>query len=109
MKDMRKIMGTLIGILGFIVAIAGLTYAMYQANTRKDNIIGGHDCQEIISYTKGTDVLESSGVGLKEVNDYTEGSVHTEITLYATCGTSEGTIYIHTNDNTTPMLLNNMR
>lgn len=109
MRDIRKIMGTLIGILGFIAAMAGLTYAMYVDTETNSNVVsGGHDCEEIVSYTKGADIAITSANALKEVTNYTESSAQTELTFYATCGTSIGTIYINTGTNTSSHLLENM-
>lgn len=96
MEDKRKIIGTLIGILGFVAAMAGLTYAMYTANVTNSNVItGGHNCINI-NYTNGNNIDAHE---LNFVDNYTESGAKTSITFYqdASCGNNEGTIYIYTN------------
>ena len=103
MEEKRKIIGTLIGILGFIVAIAGLTYAMYTTSVSSNTITGGHECITI-NYTKGEDVAASE---LNFVSNYTESPAQTEIVFYqdASCGNNLGTLYIYTNQNSSDSLI----
>lgn len=104
MEDKRKIIGTLIGILGFIAVMAGLTYAMYTIDDSNANVIkGGHECINI-SYAKGNDI---NATELNFVDVYTESAATTTITFYEdeTCGNYNGTIYIYTNESSSSSLL----
>lgn len=99
MEDKRKILGTLIGILGFVAVIAGLTYAMYTYSAKNTNTItGGHNCVTI-NYTKGNDVSANE---LNFVDNYNESPVYTTVTFSqdSSCGNSTGTIYVYTNETT---------
>jgi len=100
MKDIRKIIGTIIGILGFIASLAGLTYAMQTFSATNNNTVtGGHACEPIVSYAKGQDITLNNDTGLKETTDYKTSNANTTLTFYAApdCGTSKGTIYININ------------
>lgn len=98
MEDQRKILGTLLGILGFIAVMAGLTYAMYTVNiTNSNTISGGHECINI-NYSKTSDISVNE---LEQVDNYTETKATTKVTFYQNnsskdCGNSVGTIYIYT-------------
>lgn len=115
MEDKRKIIGTLLGILGFIAAMAGLTYAMYVTDITNTNVItGGRSdaCENTIDivYNKGTDINESE---VPLVNSYTETSTSTTITFHQNpnldCGKSIGQIHIHTNSSTSNNLINTLK
>lgn len=104
MEDKRKIIGTLIGILGFIAAMAGLTYAMYTANITNSNVItGGHNCINI-NYTNGNNIDANE---LNFVGNYTDSGAKTSITFYqdASCGNNVGTIYINTAEESSNSLI----
>ena len=98
MEDQRKILGTLLGILGFIAVMAGLTYAMYTVNiTNSNTISGGHECVNI-NYSKTSDISVSE---LEQVDNYTDTTATTTVTFNQNnsskdCGNSIGTIYIYT-------------
>ena len=98
MEEKRKILGTLLGILGFIAVMAGLTYAMYTTSqTNSNTIIGGHECVNI-NYSKTSNISVKE---LKQVDNYTETEATTKVTFYQNnssknCGNSVGTIYIYT-------------
>lgn len=102
MEDKRKIFGTLLGILGFIAVIAGLTYAMYTTSqTNSNTIAGAHECVNI-NYKKGTDINVTE---LEQVDSYTQTKASTVITFNqdnnnGDCGNSIGTIYINTQEAT---------
>lgn len=106
MEDKRKILGTLLGILGFIAVMAGLTYAMYTTSqTNSNTISGGHECVNI-NYKKGTDINVTE---LEQVDSYTETKASTIITFNqdntnGDCGNSVGTIYINTKEATSGVI-----
>ena len=106
MEDKRKILGTLLGILGFIAVMAGLTYALYTTNqTNSNTISGGHECVNI-NYEKGTDINVTE---LEQVDSYTETKASTIITFNQNntkgdCGNSIGTIYINTQEASTGLI-----
>ncbi len=106
MEDQRKILGTLLGILGFIAVMAGLTYAMYTVNiTNSNTISGGHECINI-NYSKTSDISVNE---LEQVDNYTDTKAITTVTFNQNnsskdCGNSLGTIYIYTNSAGTGLL-----
>ena len=105
MKDTRKIFGTLLGILGFIAVMAGLSYAMYVLFLSNNNVIAGrHDCMNIV-YNKGTDISASD---LEFVASYSQSSANTSIVFNESgqCQTkSIGTISFYTDSSTSSTLL----
>ena len=105
MKDIGKIIGAIIGILGFIAVIAGLSYALYAFSLNNNNTVNGsHDCIDI-QYAKGTDVDEHD---LNFVDSYLNSTAKTTITFNdsGNCKpTSVGTISIYTNPSTSNALL----
>ena len=105
MNDLRKIIGTVIGILLFVALIAGLTYALYTVTLNNASVTGGHQCITI-NYSKGTDISVNE---LEFVTSYTETPAYTTVTFYndGSCGAnSVGTISIYTNSNTSSVLTN---
>ena len=105
MEEKRKIFGLIIGIIGFIAVIAGLTYAYISINTTNNSTVDASlSCVDIV-YSKGTDV-EVSDVNF--VSGYTYSDVNTTVTFYKsnTCNSNvEGTISIYTNATTSSTLL----
>ena len=105
MRDMRKILGTIIGILAFIAVMAGLSYAIYAFLISNNSVVkGSHDCVDI-QYIKGTDVNESE---VDFVDSYTQTPVRTSIVFNETgncVAKSTGTISIYTNPATSSTLI----
>jgi len=108
MRDLRKILGTLIGIIGFIAAMAGLTYAMY---TFFDSATFGNSDAPLktcinISYEKGENVSANE---LDFQTTHIDSPIQTKLTFYQNaddeCGTNIGTIYINTSTSTSSSLL----
>lgn len=109
MRDLRKIIGTLIGIMGFIAAMAGLTYALQTFSAsgifgNTNNVLRG-SCVSI-NYQKGNDVTASE---LDFHSSHTESPIQTTITFYQNpseeCGNNIGTIHINTSSTTSSSLL----
>jgi len=94
MKDQRKIIGTLFGILAFIAIMSGLTYALYTFAEITDETATGETCFDI-SYNKGDDVNVSE---LDFVDNYTESAIKTIVTFHQKNCTAKnnGTIHINT-------------
>ena len=105
MRDIRKILGTLIGIIGFIAAMAGLTYAMYTFSEIDPNSITGKGCINI-NYIKGEDVSANE---IDFQTSHINSPVQTKLTFYQNateqCGKNNGTIYINTSTSTSSNLL----
>ena len=77
-EDIRKIVGTIIGIVCFIALIAGLTYAMYTYNVSNNTVVDASGSCVNIAYSKGIDVNTSS---VDFVSGYTYSDVNTTVTF----------------------------
>ena len=110
MKEKKKLLLTVLGVVIFIVTIAGITYAAFGWVTDPNTgYIGGtSDCFNI-SYVKGDDILDGS---LSFGTSYTDGlSVTVSAGLDTNCNIEQGigTLYLNTDDITSDELLGILR
>lgn len=103
MKNKTKLIGYSIGIVLFIVMLAGVSYAMYRKTLYNVNISGEiKNLDEYVVYSKGVNI--SSGT-LNPVSSYLDGT-STSIKFYKKNNTTYdiyGHIYFDINSMTTPL------
>ena len=95
--DKRKIFGTILGVILFILLIAGVTYAYISWTSEKINYKVGSKCFDIY-YEKGTDI---SGTMMPS-NDYTGGlSATVKMNISSSCDLkANGKLYLNTSEST---------
>lgn len=100
----RKIYGAILGILGFIALIAGITYAWFTWASGNTTISGSSGCFTI-QYTNGTAISGS----LSPSSDYTGGKTTTAtLNINSSCTTEgDATISLTTNPSSTIDLTGN--
>lgn len=98
-----KIIGTIIGILLFVVAIAGITYAFINWTSGNTNKVVESKCFEIF-YEKGNDVTGN----IMPSKDYTGGlSTTVKINVNSECDiNADGRLYLTTSEETSSNLFN---
>lgn len=93
-----KLIGTIIGIIVFISAIAGLTYAWFTWRSNNVNISGATGCFTI-DYTISQEIGATSAESLKLGTSYTDGK-YAEVTLSLNSActgiTGKGSLYLNT-------------
>jgi len=94
--EKRKIYGSIIGILSFVLLVVGVTYAYFRwssttANNTNVNLTVSKSLESSIVYNQGTSILETAGATLEPGFDYTEG-INTTIEFWKK-ETSTKTIY----------------
>jgi len=93
--ERRKIYGTIIGVLSFVLLLVGVTYAYFRwtstDNNTNVNLIVSKGLESSIVYNQGTSVLETAGATLEAGFDYTDG-INTTIEFWKK-ETSTKTIY----------------
>lgn len=102
--EKRKIYGTIIGVVAFILFIVGATYAWFTWQSGNTILSGTSGCFEI-QYTNGAEITGA----ISPSSDYTGGkSTTATLNIKSTCTTEgEGTIHLTTNDTTTIDLTEN--
>ncbi len=94
-----KIIGTIVGVIFFVAAIAGITYAWFTWQSSNINVSGNTGCFTI-DYGIGQEIGVSSSEPLKLATSYTEG-LYAEVSLglndKCTGISGKGTLYLNTN------------
>ena len=94
-----KIVGTIIGVILFVAAIAGVTYAWFTWQSGNINISGSTGCFTI-DYGIGQEIGAGSSESLKLGTSYTDG-LYAEVTLglnnRCTGISGKGSLYLNTN------------
>lgn len=96
--EKRKVYGTIIGVVAFILFIVGATYAWFTWTSGTTVLSGTSGCFTI-EYTNGTEITGA----ISPSTDYSGGkSTTATMNIKSTCTTEgDGTIYLTTNDTTT--------
>lgn len=101
MHKKAKILGTIFGILGFILLICGITYAIYTwatIDTENKVIEANSTCFNVI-YTKGNNIGSNEQLAVLNIgNSYKDGlSTTVKLKMDSNCKTTgKGTIYLNT-------------
>ena len=103
--EKRKIYGTIIGIMGFIALVIGVTYAWFTWNSTEPRVLSGTSGCFTIEYVNGTSI----GGNIIPSSNYTGGKSTTATLSIATNCTTEGeaTINLTSNGSTTVNLSGN--
>ena len=98
--ERRKVYGLILGIIGFVILLVSVTYAIYKwASTEEQrtnvNLTITGDIEELIVYYPGTEILETDGKTLELGTDYTSGiSTTIEFWTTSTARTIYGSLYM---------------
>lgn len=103
-----KLIGTIIGIIAFVILIAGATYAWFTWRSSSINISGTSGCF-VIDYGISKEIGATSVAPLKLGTSYSDGliaEVTAKINSSCTGVTGKGTLYLNTNiEGTSPAIL----
>jgi len=99
--DKQKLIGVILGIVLFIVAIAGITYAYMSWTSDNINKVVSSKCFDVL-YTKGQDI----GGNIVPSKNYTGGSSSTvKVNINSSCDIrANGKLYLNTSDSTSSNL-----
>ena len=99
MKNKGKLLGSIIGIILFIICISGITYAIYTWKAKYDFIEGSMECFDV-NYVKGSDIgSNENSEKLYMGSKYTDGlSTSIKMNVNNECGIKKGlgTLYLVT-------------
>lgn len=114
MESKKKLFGTILGVVLFVVLIFGVTYAIYTwATTPEDEklVEGNADCFSVV-YTKGEDIGSDNSIEEIQIGStYTDGKSTTiKIKLDSSCKITSGgaTLYLNTTEMSDVLKNNNI-